>query len=350
MSLVALLGDTHLGAKSGSGHFSRYFNKFFDNVFYPYLKEHNIKEVIQFGDLFDSRTTLSLKAFHASKNSWFSPLVENNIKMHVLVGNHDSYHKNSIHINSPELFVADAYPDNVKVYSNPTVLNIYNQNFLMVPWICDENREDVYNFLKKNNSTGNICCGHFEIDGFSMMRGIQSDGGLPKTLFENFQRTFSGHYHTQSYDSYYRIQYIGTPYELTFADVDDPRGFHVFDTDTGEVTFIQNPYTMFSRIVYNNGWDGDINSLTDKLVKIVVESKSDLYEFDRFVDSVKLANAYDVKLLESVQYVQTENGQELVVQDSLTIIDNYIDSLTTSVDKTKLKEYMRGLYAEAISL
>ena len=348
---IAILGDTHLGARNASGHFSKFFNKFFADIFYPYLIENNIKEVIQLGDLFDNRTQLSIKAYHACKDTWFQPLVDNGITMHTLLGNHDIFYKSSLKVNSPELLLSKEYQGNVIVYNKPSILELGGTQFAMIPWICDENKEEIFNFFGNPHiNSVDIVCGHFEIDGFEMMRGVPGHGGLPRTLFEQFELTLSGHYHTKSYDEYHRIQYVGTPYEITFADMHDPRGFHVFDTETRVLEFIQNPYTMFDRIVYNEGWSGDVESLKDKAVKLVVEKKTDLYKFDRFVDSVKLANVYDLNIIENFDDLKSVDiDSSIKVKNSQTIINHYIDALETSVDKERLKEFMNGLYVESIT-
>lgn len=347
---IAILGDLHLGMRIGSNHFSQHANKFFSEVFYPYLVEHEIKEVIQLGDVFDSRTSLSVKAYKACKSTWFDPLVEHDIHLTALLGNHDIFHKSSLQVNTPELFLGGEYENNITVVSSPIVINKYGTTFAMVPWICDENREDVFNFMSRDH-VADVCCGHFEIVGFDMSRGIPGNGGLPRDLFDKFEQTWSGHYHTKSYDEYHRIQYVGTPYEITFADMHDPKGFHVFDTETRQLEFIYNPNTMFDRIIYNEGWHGDVATMSGKSVKLVVEKKTDLYAFDRFVDSVKLANVYDLKIIENFgELANVDVDGNIHVEDSVSIINAYVDNLTTSVDKTRLKDYLAGLYNEAVAL
>lgn len=349
MGKIAVLGDLHLGMRSGSNHFSQHANKFFREIFYPYLLEHNITEIIQLGDLFDNRTSLSVKAWNACKEVWFDPLIKHGIHLTTLLGNHDIYHKSSLEVNTPELLLSDAYSSNITVITKPTILTYYNSTFAMVPWICDGNKEEVFNFLN-NDRIADICCGHFEIVGFDMMRGIPGHGGLPRELFDRFEQTWSGHFHTKSYDDYHRIQYVGIPYEITFSDMHDPKGFHVFDTDTRQLEFIYNPNTMFDRIIYNEGWHGDVSSLNGKAVKLIVEKKTDLYAFDRFVDSVKLANVYDLKIIENFSELQSVDIDGTIhVEDSASIINSYVDNLTTAVDKTRLKEYLAGLYNEALA-
>ena len=52
---IALLNDTHFGARNDSLIFDDFFHKFYDEVFFPYLKEHNIKTLIHLGDVVDRR-------------------------------------------------------------------------------------------------------------------------------------------------------------------------------------------------------------------------------------------------------------------------------------------------------
>lgn len=349
MSKLVILGDTHLGARNASNHFSQHFNKFFTDVFYPYLIEHNIKTIFQLGDVFDSRTILSIKAYNASKSKWFDPLRKNGITMHMLLGNHDIYHKHSLKINAPNLFLANEYIDNIHVHSSPCVVEVDNTTFAMIPWICDENREEIFDFLKQDH-IADLCLGHFEIAGFNMNKTQISHGGLPRDIFDKFELTLSGHYHTRSVDTYNRITYVGIPYEITFSDMHDPKGFHVFDTETRELEFIKNPNTMFDRIIYSDGWSGDIQTVKNKIIKLVVEKKTDLYAFDRFIDSIKLAGVYELQIIENFDDLKSvEIGELSEVEDTLMTINSYVDELSTAVDKEKLKTYLNGIYQESIA-
>lgn len=347
MSLIAILGDTHLGARSGSTHFSEHFNSFFTDEFYPYLKKHNIKHVIQLGDLFDNRTQLNIKAYNTCKDVWFDPLVRDGIQMYTLLGNHDILYRSTLEVNTPTLLLADEYAKNLVIIDTPTTIDICGTTFAAIPWICDANREEVFEFM--SNTKADICVGHFEISGFEMMRGIPGNGGLSREIFEKFELTLSGHFHTQSYDEYFRVKYVGTPYEITFADMHDPRGFHVFDTETRELTFIYNKNTMFDRIIYNDGYSGDISLLKGKIIKLIVEKKTDPYAFDRFIDSLQLVGLYDLNIIENFIDVNSSSCNIENIENPRVVINNYIDGLTTSVDKSRLKEYIAGLYAEALT-
>lgn len=341
---VIVLGDTHLGARSGSGKFSRFFNRFFTECLYPYVKKHGIKEIFQLGDLFDNRTSLSIKAFHACKNEWFDPLAELDVGMHVLLGNHDILHKNTLEINSPELLLGEY--NNINVITKPTKIG----DFDIIPWICAENEDYILKEFITRKDRASFCLGHFEFSGFAMHRGGEAmNHGYSADLFSGYEMVFSGHYHHKSQKG--NILYVGTPYEITWADYADPKGFHVLDLNTGKLEFVPNPFTMFARVVYNNGWSGDISTLRDKFVKIVVQEKSDLYLFDRFVDSIKMAQPHDLVIIENMdEFKNGEVDETINLEDSGAIINSYIDGITTDLDKTKIKSYVQSLYNEAQAL
>lgn len=348
MSSIVWVGDLHLGARSGSSHFVEYFNKFFTEVLYPYMKKNGIKTILQSGDMWDNRTQLNLKAYHASKPVWFDPLVENGWTMHTLIGNHDITLRESLSINSQTNLLQEYIESGaVKVYDKPSVLEIDGTTIDMIPWICKENSEEISKFMNRKK-VSDLCFGHFEISGAEMYRGIPGHGGLSQDLFAKYEATLSGHYHTRSFLEGNRINYIGTPYEMTWMDAHDARGFTVFDTVTREFEFIRNPNTMFNRLHYNNGCTVDFKTLTGKFVKLIVEEKTDLFAFDSFLNNVKAADPYDLSIIENtVDVTGGDVDDKIDVEDTNTIISSYIDGLETNIDKDKIKSYVQSLFIEA---
>ena len=107
-------------------------------------------------------------------------------------------------------------------------------NVLFIPWINAENFESSsVNAIKVSTSACSM--GHLELNGFRAHRGHVMEDGMACELFEKFERVFSGHYHTRSDNG--RIFYLGNPYEMFWNDVNDPRGFTIFDTDTLDTYF-----------------------------------------------------------------------------------------------------------------
>lgn len=347
MSKVIILGDLHLGARNNSQHFAAFFNKFFTNVLYPYMKKNSITEIIQLGDLFDNRTSLAYRTFFDSKKVWFDYMVDNGIKMHVLLGNHDILHKHSLEINAPELLL-QSY-ENINIIKTPKVLNVGGVDFDIVPWMCDENKEQIKTFMSRDDRSS-VCLGHFEISGFPMYKGgTESTDGEPVSMFDRYSQVISGHYHTSSERG--NIIYSGVPYEISWSDYGDQKYFLVYDTETNNIEWVKNPLTMFEKIYYNDKLKVDYSNYSGKIVKVIVNEKKDPVLFERFVDSLKVASPFMLDIIDAQDFsLNTELRDDLDVTDTKGICDNYIDGIETNVDKELLKSYINELYIEAQTL
>ena len=88
---VAIITDTHFGARKGSKHLHDYFEMFYRDVFFPFLEEHKIDTVIHMGDIFDSRKSIDLQTLEWSKRVVLDPLSK--YKVYLTIGNHDCYYK-----------------------------------------------------------------------------------------------------------------------------------------------------------------------------------------------------------------------------------------------------------------
>ena len=64
---IAIITDTHYGARKGSKHLHDYFEKFYDDVFFPTLEEQGITTVVHMGDAFDSRKSIDIKVLSGQR-------------------------------------------------------------------------------------------------------------------------------------------------------------------------------------------------------------------------------------------------------------------------------------------
>ena len=348
---IVILGDTHFGARGDSLDFHKHFEKFYNEVFFPYLKDNDITTVFQMGDLFDRRKFINFNSLYLARKYFFNNLKEHNIQLHTLIGNHDVAFKNTLEVNSPSLVVNDY--DNIVVYEDFATVEFDGIPIDVVPWLCDDNEQQIFKKIKSSKSE--ICFGHFEIAGFEMDKGNVCDIGIDKKELKKYDVVLSGHFHHKSSDG--NITYVGTPYEMTWADYNDPKGFHVFDTATREMQFVQNTFTMFNKIVYDDteqdfeSWKQfDFELLKETYVKVVVLNKQNAYLFDHVVDGFYKAGVSDISIVEDF----TDNtivDDDIVDQaeDTITILSKYIDALQLEVDSDKLKNIMRELYVEALN-
>ena len=348
---VALITDTHFGARNDNQNFNEYFFQFYENQFFPYLKEHNITNVVHLGDVMDRRKYVSYRIAKDFRERFIDKFED--INFHMLVGNHDTFYKNTNEVNSLQELV-DGRHKNITVYEKSTEVEFDGCKILFVPWINTENMSHTMKMLQ--TSDAQICMGHLELNGFEMQRGLVMDHGWDKQEFKRFDMVMSGHYHHKSDDG--QIFYLGTPYEIYWNDWNDPKGFHVFDTEKRELERIVNPYTIYSKIYYDDTVsifddNHDMSAYKNKYVKLVVVNKKDLYQFDKFVDRLLQADCHEVKIIEDFSELDASNVSDDIVEnteDTMTLLERYIDDLPIDLSKDRLKNTTRELYIEAQDL
>ena len=350
---IAIITDQHFGARNDSIHFLDYYERFYRDTFFPILDEHGIDTVLILGDTFDRRKYINFFTLKRSREMFFDKLYAKGIQVYMLAGNHDTYFKNTNDVNSVDLLLQEY--SNINVISKPTVIDVKNTNICMVPWVCPENYNDCMDII--SNTDADICMGHFEIQGFAMHRGMPSQEGLSRELFRKFDFTFSGHYHHRSSSD--GIHYLGNPYELTWQDYNDDRGFHIFDLGTRDLTFIKNPNVMFHRIIYDDKVESiteinnkDLSKYTNTYVKVVVVNKTNPYLFDKFMNNLYNVNPVDITIAEDFTDLTEGVEDDMVDQaeDTITIINKFVDGIQEEhIDNEKLKTVMRELYVEALN-
>ena len=338
---VAIITDTHYGARKGSKYLHDYFELFYQNVFFPSLEEHGIKTVIHMGDVFDSRKSIDYQSLEWAKRVVFDPLKK--YKVHAITGNHDCYYKNTNEVNSPELLLTD-YP-NIKTYSSPKTIKIGGLNILMLPWICTENYDESLSHIKK--SKAKVVMGHLEINGFRATRGHMMETGMDVKVFNKFDKVYSGHFHTRSEDG--KIFYLGNPYEMFWNDVNDPRGFTIFDTETLTHTPINNPYKLFYNIYYDDTphQTFDVREYQNKIVKVIVRKKSSPKLFEKFIDKLYSAGIEDLKIVENFVLPENDDFEIDEEENTLSILNRYIDESEVQYDKSIIKDIFQNLYRQA---
>jgi DNA repair exonuclease SbcCD nuclease subunit len=371
---IALLTDTHFGVRNDSLLFHHSFVRFYDDVFFPELRKRGINTIVHLGDLFDRRKYINFHVLYRTRKDFVEQLANGGYETHFLVGNHDTYFKDTNSINSIRELIDERYERSAPKFKNydPSVRKLFHiyeepeeivldgRRILLVPWLNTTNMTAGLEMIA--NSTAKVLFGHLEIAGFHMDQNQICEHGLDKNIFANYDAVFSGHFHHASQNG--PVRYLGAPYEMTFADLNDPKGFHIFDTDTLDLEFVQNPYKMFYRLVYDDRenkeqlLETNFSEYENKFIKLIVPHKTDPVLYDKWMDSLLHANPADLNVNEILsleigeevdeQFQEfDENNQVVVVSDTLTVLNTYVDGIGLEVDKTKLKDIMRELYVEA---
>jgi len=343
---VAIITDQHFGARKNSKHFHEYFLKFYNDIFFPTIEKEGITTIVDMGDTFDSRKGIDFSSLSWAKNNYYDKLRDMGCEVHSIVGNHTAYYKNTNNVNAIDLLLAEY--DNIKTYSEATEIKLDNLNVLLIPWINSENENATHKAIKKSKST--VVMGHLEFRGFRIHRGYVMEQGIDVEMFDKFERVYSGHYHTRSDNG--KAFYLGNPYEMFWNDLEDTRGFHIFDTETLEHTPIDNPYRMFYNIYYedNNHQTFDTREYENKIVKVIVRKKTSPKKFEKFIDKLYSANVHELKVVENFQLEESEDFEAFESEETLSILNRYVEESEISLEKSRIQEVIQEVYQEACEL
>ena len=345
---AALITDTHWGIRNDSIVYHNYFDKFYTNVFFPYLKEHDIKTIFHLGDIVDRRKYINYVTLNAFKNIFIQPCIENDIDLHVIVGNHDIPYRNTNEVNAMKELFNHCYLYDME----PKDIEFDGMTIAMLPWINNSNYDDMMKFIAESKSQ--VLFGHLELEGFQMYAGQIQSSGMDTKPFEKFDLVCSGHYHHRSTKG--NISYLRSPYELTWNDYNDSRGFHIFDSETREIEFIPNPYKMFYKVWYDDTdktledyTSMDFSDYAETSVKVIVKNKNNPYWFDIMMDKLYNSNPINVSIVEDNKHMDLISEEEIIseAEDTLTTLNNYVNNMETKVDKRKLQTLFAELYTEA---
>lgn len=370
MTRYAIVTDTHAGARSDSLLFNDFFFEFWEKTFFPYLEKNGIKHVIHMGDLVDRRKFINFAVSDSWHTRFFKKLQSMGIRLHVIIGNHDTYYKNTNDVNCMNQ-IFWGY-DNVEVYSESQDVFLSEENpdrpYSFIPWINSGNYQRTMEYIA--NTKAEVAFGHLEISGFEMDAGNVCDTGFKRNVFGKYETVFTGHFHHKSTDG--QIYYLGNTYQITWADHGERRGFHVYDTESRSLDFIENPYEMFFKIPYDDS-DPDairktlknsksFSKYKNRYVKIIVINKNDPHLYDTFLDTIQRAGEpFELTAAEDFSntgdLLKDENLEDLDYGlDTVTVLNKYIDNLKTNnalpqnIDDMRIKNVLRELYVEAVNM
>lgn len=241
-----ILGDCHFGIKQSS---FEYFEKtqlvFFIEQLIPYMKKHNIKTIIQLGDFLDNRTTLDIRLWNRIKREILNVLLEEDIRLITLLGNHDISYKNTRCTSF--MYSIEKMYSNITLVNNAEMFSINNCNFLLQPWLLPNE-----NILNELLLKADYVAGHFELMSFEMTKGHINEHGQDVKDFKlkNIKKVFSGHFHIRQKKG--KIDYVGTPFQLSYGDYCLRNGFVVIDEEFNEKFIDNTSSSKYVKLKYND--------------------------------------------------------------------------------------------------
>jgi len=268
MARYAIIGDLHIGQNKNNQIFHKTlldYGKWLKNI----CDEHRIKDLIFLGDIFDSRTAITLESLHYATK--FFDLF-NSFNIDVVLGNHCVFFNDSTEIHSLASF--KNHP-NITIHEKPTV----RDGLVFVPWATkvEDIPNGIYNF------------GHYDIVGYELTKGKISNHGFKGVdlMKKVYRSCMTGHYHLHQqrlYDGKPLI-YTGSAYSLSFNDADSKKYLHILDTETGNIQQIENTISPKFKYVRT---EKDLIDIRGNFISVISTDK-------QLVDKVNMCQPLSVR-------------------------------------------------------
>jgi DNA repair exonuclease SbcCD nuclease subunit len=333
---IWMLSDLHFGKYTkDQDKWLKNMTDYFYDFFIPLLKEYKKEndKLFILGDLFDNRSSISIKAINTVINLFedLSKIIE----IHILLGNHDMYLMNTPDINSVSVI---RNISNIIVYDKPTEITIDNHEILMMPWINGKNNE--IEILEKYKGKDLLFC-HSDLNGCRtqlyptrpLSRHI-----LDITDFVGYTKVYSGHIHiVQTINNF---TFVGSPYHLDRNDVGNRKGIFIYDTVKKKDVFIENDFSPeFKKIKLIT--ESDFTDLEDVLntnnfIDLYISTNLLVNNPQLRLQLDKITNKYKIEHLEFINDVKREtkktNNINIKNKSIETISKEWVDNIEINVD------------------
>ncbi len=346
---VCLMSDIHFGVNKNSELFLNSSIRFFRDQLVPYLKKENITHILVLGDVFDNRNSINVKISDEVHRVFGEILGD--FQVYILIGNHDIYYKTSNEVHS--LKFLDLLP-NVEVIDKLSHKEIFGVNTLFCPWVVDY--DDPHLAEVFDSSEADVLFGHFDIVGFALNKTRVSVEGLDVEAFSNFKKVFSGHYHTPSSKRIGKteIVYIGSPYQMTRNDRDEPKGVIILNLETLRHKRVQNTTSVkFIEVEYPEIPDSEdiAGNIVDAIINI---HKKDLIGnvIDKYIEKIEKLNPVEkVNVVLNVisdnssDFDEMKHGKMTSIPD---LIELYINNDSEIDNKETILKTIMDIYEEVV--
>lgn len=317
---IAIIGDLHLSPKCENASIRSAVvggqEAFIDKLVAD-LHEQGIKKAVFCGDLFTTRTFISVTGLEYAIDMFRNKLKD--IECYVIAGNHDLAYENSAE--STSIRFLELLP-NVHVFVDTIgKAKLAGKQFFFVPWIVTPEKEiEVRKWLEKlatksaATRANTVIVGHFDIFGALMEAGQMSPGGIePDKFTDAVGLTISGHYHCRSeiVRTNSKIVYAGSPYHLSFAHVGTDCGYYIYDGN--EMQFVENKVSpRFIDITDTEYVDEETGDLSKCLVRLFLNRDCSDAEQVVLKHSIEQHKPLHIK---TVPYGDTDDIEDLRIAD-----------------------------------
>lgn len=209
-------------------------------------EDRDIKDILFGGDLFHDRQKIEVYTYQRVFEVFAKWMCKKKFNIYLLLGNHDLWFNEKTSVSS--VTPLSALPG-VRIVSNPERLNIADTNWDFIPFT--HNPVATLAELRDLPGQAEYALGHIAIDG-AILHGtqqadvaIEHDGDMIRvnpSIFADYKHTFLGHYHAEQMVNS-KVEYIGSPLELSFGEAYQTKHIILFDGQTGEKEYIVNSFS-----------------------------------------------------------------------------------------------------------
>lgn len=297
---VLLIADLHVE----QGIYTEISIDFLEHI-KNYSKKNNVEAIIFAGDMFEKSSRIKNEAFVPLFFKLYE-LKELGLKLFFLLGNHDIYNVDN---NS----IVETFAVFGKVIKTLMDFKIGGSNIIFYPYTKN---------IKDIPTSGEILITHLPIADFTFDNKyhVNEKQGFKPELFEGFDIVFSGHFHRHQHKE--NIIYIGSPYQLSFEEMNEQKGFIELDIK-------KDGSFNWKRIIYDKA---------PEYIKIHINDFNDENVFNKFVGVIideKVNNfvqlkhiLYEKGALNVIPYFEKkEDGIEEITDEGLVSFNDSISNL-----------------------
>lgn len=342
--LVCCVSDIHVGVHQNSSMWHDITLEW-GSWLRDELRNHQVKDILICGDLFHYRDEIAVNTIHVV-NELLKLWEEFNIV--ILAGNHDSFYKDRVDINS--LSILNGW-NNITIIDVPTSVRSFNRDLMFCPWGTSAPEiED-----------SDIIFGHFEIMSFKMNHFKTCTEGISsKQLLEKAKLIITGHFHHRDERHYPDgdILYLGNPFQMDFGDVGTTKGYYLLDIPRGEYTYYENKispkhYKVKLSELAETGYVSRkyTNKLKNNIIRLMIdlhimpdEIEVILQEFAK--STPKMLNVEHTITFDNFGITDDGDGYDLSGVDISTAIEEFVNLLDIE-DSNQVLDYTLDLYKKS---
>ena len=334
---LGIFTDLHLGVQKDALTRLEQTNKCIDWIIKQFKKQ-GVEWIIFDGDFFDSRFSINVQTLNYAIDI-INKLSQYFNKLFFIIGNHDTYYKNTNETNSISFFKEiGGIEDVIIIQEQPYFIQIQDKTIGLFPWGFD-----IDNYLNQNKDyeVVDYGFGHFEINGIEQAGSVSSGCKYHyNDLAKLANIVYSGHYHNSATYKDNTVIMLGSPLQLNWGEYNRSKYIYTLDVVNDQFISYQNKVnSRFEKIYYSSL---ENNKYTEKklqklvhhnFIKFVIDKTYKFEDVLKYTDILKkykpltLEIEYLISLTSDIISQSTEQLVKSNSKDNKEYLHQYIQQI-----------------------